>query len=107
MLTDIEKLRAGALDKAADAIWKWLDPNDEIGRVGIIPNRFNEAAEAAISAHNAFIKEAVKEDERKAFEEWYATTPPGTATMHGIASIAWQAANQANVYRAIVCGDGG
>lgn len=38
------------IDCVADAIWKSLDPRDEIGGVGIIPNRFNIAAQAAITA---------------------------------------------------------
>ena len=42
--------RERLVEIGADAIWKRLDHNDEIGRVGIIPNRFNEAMEHALQA---------------------------------------------------------
>lgn len=42
--------RERIIEAMADALWHRFDPLDEIGRVGIIPNRFVEAAKCAYDA---------------------------------------------------------
>lgn len=97
---DIEKLRAVVVEctlSSMPAVWR---------------ERGMEILDTFMAHLRASIKE---DDERKAFEEWAKKEPwfndnrsaDGYVDTHSnVAWHSWKAANQANVYRAIVCGNG-